>query len=206
MEFIITESQLQKILTEEERSRLGDYMKQLNSFTKNIVNRVHKAYGLNLRMLTTWSTSVAGLMLPLDLWLKTGNFDITEDQRMLLLAGVAATIFFESKRPMVKLFKEIKNEGLSDIFDSAVSKGSELKNSFKEFMNSINVSVGSFLDIVSYSFLIPIITDIHYLATNSTDVKQTAIMIAQRLAASGVVLIGGQVLNSALIKIINRIK
>lgn len=205
MEFLITESQLKKILTEEERSMLGEYMKQLNSFTKNIVSRVHKSYGLNLRMLATWGASVAGLMMPLDQWLKTGGFNLTDDQRMLILVGVAATLFFETKRPLIKLTETIKQEGLSNIFKMSLKKGSELKDSFAEFMNSINVSVGSFMDIVAYSFLIPIIADIQYMITGTDDPKQLAITIAERLVSSGVVVIGNQILTNVLRKIITRI-
>lgn len=206
MEFLITESQLKTILTEQERSRLGDYMTQLNSFTKNIVNRVHKAYGLNLRMLGTWGTAVAGLMLPLDQWLRSGNFEMTDDQRMLVLAGIAFTLFFETKRPMVKLLKTIKDEGLSDVYNDGLRKASELKDAFTGFMKSVRISVSSFMDIISYAFLIPIITDIQSMAAQGTDPKQAAIMIAQRLAASGVVVIGSQALSVALKKIIDRIK
>lgn len=181
-------------------------MKQLNSFTKNIVSRVHKSYMLNLRMLTTWGTAVGGLMMPLDQWLKTGNFDITSDQRMLILAGVAATLFFETKRPLVRLLKEIKEEGLSEIFDEALSKGSKLKEVFIGFMNSVNVSLGSFLDIMAYAFIIPIIGDIQYMATNASDSKEVAVMIAQRLLASGVVVVGSLTLTNAMKKIIDRLK
>jgi hypothetical protein len=92
MEFLITESQLRTILSEEERSRMDGYMKQLNSFTKQIVNRVLKSYGLNLRMLLTWGTSVGGMVLPLDQYLRTGEFDLNESQRMLVLAGIAFTV------------------------------------------------------------------------------------------------------------------
>ena len=95
MEFLITEAQLRTILTEEERSRMDGYMKQLNLFTKQIVNRVLKSYGLNLRMLLTWGTSVGGMVLPLDQYLRTGDFDLNDGQRMLVLAGIAFTLFFE---------------------------------------------------------------------------------------------------------------
>lgn len=206
MEFLITESQLKTILTEQEKSELGGYMKQLNSFTKNIVNRVHKAYGLNLRMLTTWGTAVAGLILPLDQWLRTRNFEMTDDQRMLVLVGIAFTVFFESKRPLIKLLKALKDEELTEVYGEGLRKATELKDAFTGFMNSVNVSVGSFMDIISYAFLIPIITDIQSMASNAVDPKQAALMIAQRLAASGVVIIGSQVLSRALKKIIDRIK
>jgi len=206
MEFLITESQLKKILTEQERSRMDGYMKQLNSFTKQIVNRVLKSYGLNLRMLLTWGTSVGGMVLPLDRYLRTGNFDLTDNQRMLVLAGIAFTLFFETKSPLSKLLKLIKEEGLSDVYKVGLNKGKQLKESFLNFMSSVNVSTGSFMDTVAYSFLIPIITDIQEAAMNGGDPKETAIMIAQRLSASGVVIIGSQVLSRTIKKIIDRIK
>ena len=206
MEFLITESQLKKILTEQERSRMDGYMKQLNSFTKQIVNRVLKSYGLNLRMLLTWGTSVGGMVLPLDRYLRTGNFDLTDNQRMLVLAGIAFTLFFETKSPLSKLLKLIKEEGLSDVYKVGLNKGKQLKESFLNFMSSVNVSTGSFMDTVAYSFLIPIITDIQEAAMRGGDPKETAIMIAQRLSASGVVIIGSQVLSRTIKKIIDRIK
>ena len=206
MEFLITEAQLKTILSEEERSRMDGYMKQLNSFTKQIVNRVLKSYGLNLRMLLTWGTSVGGMVLPLDQYLMSGNFELSESQRMLVLAGIAFTLFFETKRPLQKLLKVIKDEGLMDVYESGVNKGKELKDAFLNFMSSVNVSTGSFMDTVSYSFLIPIITDIQTAAMSGGDPKETAIIIAQRLAASGVVIIGSQVLSRTLKKIIDRIK
>jgi len=206
MEFLITESQLKKILTEQERSRMDGYMKQLNSFTKQIVNRVLKSYGLNLRMLLTWGTSVGGMVLPLDRYLRTGNFDLTDNQRMLVLAGIAFALFFEAKSPLSKLLKLIKEEGLSDVYEVGLNKGKQLKESFLNFMSSVNVSTGSFMDTVAYSFLIPIITDIQEAAMNGGDPKETAIMIAQRLSASGVVIIGSQVLSRTIKKIIDRIK
>jgi hypothetical protein len=206
MEFLITESQLKKILTEQERSRMDGYMKQLNSFTKQIVNRVLKSYGLNLRMLLTWGTSVGGMVLPLDRYLRTGNFYLTDNQRMLVLAGIAFTLFFETKSPLSKLLKLIKEEGLSDVYKVGLNKGKQLKESFLNFMSSVNVSTGSFMDTVAYSFLIPIITDIQEAAMSGGDPKETAIMIAQRLSASGVVIIGSQVLSRTIKKIIDRIK
>ena len=205
MEFLITEAQLRTILTEEERSRMDGYMKQLNLFTKQIVNRVLKSYGLNLRMLLTWGTSVGGMVLPLDQYLRTGDFDLNDGQRMLVLAGIAFTLFFETKRPLEKILKLIKDEGLMDVYENGVAKGKELKDAFLDFMASVNVSTGSFMDTIAYSFLIPIITDIQILAMSGGDTKETAIMITQRLAASGVVIIGSQVLSRTIKKIIDRI-
>ena len=206
MDFLINESQLRTILMEQDKSKLSGYMKKLHSFTNNIVNRVSKSYGLNLKMLMTWGTSVGGMVMPLDNYLRTGNFDLTDDQRYLVLAGIAFIMFYENKRGLTKILEKIKEEGLEDAFKSGLEKAKDLKNSFKSFLSSINVTVGSFLDKVAYSFLIPIILDIQSVASGSTDLKEATIMITERLIASGVVVVSGKVLASVIKKILERIK
>ena len=205
MEFLITEQQLKSLLTEEERSQLGSNMKRLNSFTKQIVTRVIKSYGINLRMLLTWGTSVGGMVLPLDEYLKTQNFNLSDDQRALILAGIVFTIFFETIRPFEKLISKIKEEGLMEIFENGLQKGSELKESFSNFILSLGVGTSAFLDTIAYSFLIPIIMDIYSVAADTQDLDQAAILIAERLIASGVVLVSGQSLTELVKKILKRL-
>ena len=206
MDFLINESQLRTILMEQDKSKLSGYMKKLHSFTNNIVNRVSKSYGLNLKMLMTWATSVGGMVMPLDNYLRTGNFDLTDDQRYLILAGIAFIMFYENKRGITKILEKIKEEGLEDAFKSGLEKANDLKDSFKSFLSSINVTVGSFLDTVAYSFLIPIILDIQSVASGSTDLKEASIMITERLIASGVVVVSAKVLASVIKKILERLK
>ena len=206
MEFLITESQLRTLLTEEERTMLGSYMKRLNTFTKQIVNRTFKSYGINLRMLLTWGTSVGGLVLPLDRFLKNQNFDLTEDQRMLVLAGLAFSLFFESKRPAGKLFSAIKEEGLEEIFKVGLRKGSQLKDAFLNFMGSLGTGSASFIETIAYSFMIPIITDIQSVLMDTQDINEAAILIAERLIASGVVLMSSQALTETVKKVLERLK
>ena len=206
MEFLITESQLRALLTEEEKSMLGGYMKQLNAFTKQIVNRAFKSYGINLRMLLTWGTAVGGMVLPLDQFLRKQNFDLTEDQRMLVLAGLAFALFFESKRPAMKLFSVIKEEGLEEIFKVGLRKGSQLKEAFLNFMSSVGTGSSSFIDTIAYSFMIPIITDIQSVIMETQDIDEAAILIAERLIASGVVLMSSQALTETVKKILEKLK
>jgi len=80
MDFLITESQLQLILLEQSDSKLTSNMKQLFSFTNNMVNKVIKNYGLNIKMLLTWGTAVGGLVMPLDNFIKEGGFNLSEKE------------------------------------------------------------------------------------------------------------------------------
>jgi hypothetical protein len=206
MEFLITESQLRALLTEEEKSMLGTYMKRLNTFTKQIVNRSFKSYGLNLRMLLTWGTAVGGMVLPLDQFLRDQNFNLTEDQRMLVLAGLAFSLFFETKRPFIQLFSVIKEEGLEEIFKVGLTKGKQLKNAFLNFMSSVGTGSSGFLDTIAYSFMIPIITDIQSVVMETQDIDEAAILIAERLIASGIVLMSSQALTETVKKVLEKLK
>ena len=206
MEFLINESQLRTILQEQDESKMTEYMKTMYSFTKNIANRVNKVYGLNMKMLLTWGTAVGGLVMPLDQFIRQGNFDLSDDQRYLVLAGIAFIMFYENKKGLVSILEKIKEEGLEETFRMGLEKAKELKSSFKGFLSSLRVTVSSFMDTVAYSFLIPIILDIQNIADRTTDPKESAMLIAERLVASGVVIVGTQALSHVIKRIIEKIK
>jgi len=205
MEFLITESQLRVLLQEEEKSQLGLYMKNMYAFTKQMLNKVFKSYGINLRMLLTWGTSVGGLVLPLDQYLRTQHLALNEDQRMLVLVGIIFALFFETKRPFVKIMSLIKENGLEDIFQDGLRKGTQLRDAFTNFLSSANTGVGTFLEAIAYSFLIPIITDVQSVLSQTEDIETSSILIAERLLATGLVLVGKQALIDVVKNILKKI-
>ena len=206
MEFFISEQQLKVILMEQDRSRMSDYMKKLYNFTNTLVNKASKIYGLNVKMLLTWGASVAGLVMPLDNYIRTGRFNLNEEQTILVLVGVAMMLFYNTRKTTSKVIEKIREENLEDVFQVLLRKATELKVSFVDFLKAINVTVGNLLEIVSYSFLIPIITDIQKVAQKTSSISETAAMIAQRLIASGVIVISAQALTSLIKKLLKRFK
>jgi len=206
MEFLINESQLRTILMEQNESRMTDDMKHLYSFANNIVGRVFKKYGINAKMLLTWGTSVGGFLLPLDYFIKTGDFKVSDDQANLILTGIAFIIFFENKRSVGTILKKIKEEGLEDTFKIILNKALDLKGAFVDFLSSANIKIGTLMDTISYSFLIPIITDIQSTISGTSNLKEASIIIAERLVASGVILLSAEMLSKIIKKIITKIK
>lgn len=204
MDFLINESQLRLILQEQDQSKMSDYMKELYSFTSNLVTKAKKSYGLNLKLLLTWGASVGGLVMPLDRFIKTGRFDVTDEQATLILVGIACTFFYDNAKALRTILLKIKDEGLEDTFKEVLVKAKNLKNSFTNFLKSANVTLGSTLELVTYSFLIPIITDIQSAIVDGGDLQTTAMTIAKRLVASGVVLVGQIVLTETIKKILKK--
>ena len=206
MEFLITEKQLRKILSESKDGQLSSAMKTLRSFVVDLVNKVRKTYNLNLRMFLTWGTSVGGFLLPLDHYIRTGEFNLNDEQRMLILSGVCFMLLLEGKRGLYKVMEKIEEEGLEEEFDKVLSKAIQLKDAFKLFMETIMSTIGTTMEVVSYSFLLPIIPDLFNLSNNVTDIRETASLIAERLIASGVVLMSKEVLTEIIDKLLKKFK
>jgi len=207
MEFLISQSQLNLILNEQRNDDvLSSSLKKMKSFTNNMVGRVLKTYDINLKMFLTWGTSIGGLVMPLNEFLKSGNFDLSESERYLVLSGIAFLIFFEGKRGLTKILTTIKENGLEEAFDAGLLKAYQLKDSFTNFLRSTKVITSQVLEIISYAFLIPIIGDVQNMAGDVTNITESSIMIAERLAASGAVLLSREVLVSLFKKLFKKLQ
>jgi hypothetical protein len=204
MEFLITESQLKLILQEQDQSKMSDYMKEMYSYTKNLVEKSKKIYGLNLKLLLTWGASIGGFVLPLDNFIKTGRFELNDVEQTLILIGIACSIFYDNSRTLKLIYKKIKEHGLEDVFKEVLVKSKNLKSSFSRFLSSANVTVSSSLDLLAYSFLIPIITDILDASVNGGDIEIMSKTIAKRLIASGVVIVSQVFLSETIKKLIKK--
>jgi len=204
MEFLITESQLKLILQEQDQSKMSDYMKEMYSYTKNLVEKSKKIYGFNLKLLLTWGASIGGFVLPLDNFIKTGRFELNDVEQTLILIGIACSVFYDNSRTLKLIYKKIKENGLEDVFKEVLVKSKNLKSSFSRFLSSVNVTVSSSLDLLAYSFLIPIITDILDASVNGGDIEIMSKTIAKRLIASGVVIVSQVFLSEAIKKLIKK--
>lgn len=206
MDFLIRENQLKLILTESDKSSFGQSLKKMNVFTQNLVNKVKRKFGLNLKLLATWGTSVGGLVLPLDNFIKTGNFQLDENQVALILLGVISIIYFDNKNLIKKILPKIKDEGIEKEFEYVLEKGLHLRKAFVQFLLSLDVSLKSITELLSYSFLIPIILDIQNVVRGDENLETSIEFIFERMLDSGLVLLAYEGLHEVLKKISNRLK
>jgi hypothetical protein len=206
MDFLINESQLRIILQEQDKSNMSDNMKELYSFTSNLITRAKKNYGLNLKLLLTWGASVGGLVMPLDNFIRTGRFELTEPQATLILIGVACTYFYDNTKTLKLIHDKIKEEGIQDTFKEVLIKAKNLKESFGKFLNSANITLGSTMELLTYSFLIPIISDIQEVSYSGDNVGLAAVTITKRLLASGVIIVSRIALTDVIRHIIKKFR
>jgi hypothetical protein len=205
MNYILTEQQLRFIIKEEKNSKLTNYMKFMYSFTHKVVSISKKKYDLNVRFLLTMGTAIGGFLLPLDMFLKQGVFELNEDQIALILTGVAAINFYGNRKNISNIIDKIKEEGLSDYLQSVLEKSDKLKNSFVGFLESLSLTLSSVQETISYAFLLPLITDFMDIAHGTQNFWGASEIMTERILASGVVVVSGQILIEIINKILKRV-
>ena len=203
MNYIISESQLRSIISEVKDTKFTNQMKTLSSFAKNIITKTQKLYGINLKFLAKWGSSIGGIVAPLDNWIRTKNFKITDEQIGLLLVGVICTFFFENRKAYKEVMQKIKEENLEKEFSRVLVKAESMRLAFIAFLESLNLTFSQMVEMISYSFLIPIVGDLLDVAHGS-DPFETGEIIAERLLASGTIALTGTILVDVITKILNR--
>ena len=203
MEYILTESQLKRIILEEKNGDLTQNLRNLYDETKKLLEECAVTWGLNAKFLITWGASLGGMILPLKNYLEGKHPELTHEQVILLILGVACNYFYDNEVFIRKVITKIKKEGLLDVFKDVYSKAEELRRALGEFLKSIKVTANTMYSILSYAFILPILGDIYNLSQGE-DIMESVKLIGQRIAASGVVLIVGAGLNNLLKKVIDR--
>lgn len=203
MDFIISEEQLNLIIEENSSNDITDNLKKLYDFTTDLIDKSIKMWGLNAKFLITWGAALGGMILPLKNWLENQNFEMTEEQKYLLLLGIACNYYYDNSDFISKVVKKISDEGLLDVFKKLYNKAEDLKNALVEFLNSLKIFSNTMTSIMSYAFILPVLGDL-YQMVDGGDVVESAKLISQRIAASGVVLIVGYTLTSFIERILRK--
>jgi hypothetical protein len=206
MDYILTKPQLKLILENRDKSKLSQEIKSFYLFTKEISDRVKSKYNIDFKLLITWGSAIGGFVMPLDNYIRSGNFNLNDDQIALILVGCAATVVLDNERISLQVIKSIKDEGIIKTFQKILNVSKELKNSFLDFLISLNMSVGNIVSLIRYSFLIPILPDLLSYVNNESDLLETTEIIVNRILASGVLTVSYEILSQIIRNTLSRFK
>jgi len=201
---LITESQKRVLLRESVNKEVGDMVKQNYEFAKNVINQTSEQIGLNLEFLITWGASIGGFVGPLNEFIQGKFPDLSEMEVSLILTGIIATYYIDNKKLVAKILNEIKGLGLMGEFTSVLRKSSQLKETFIQFIESLNITLHKVTNIMSYAFIIPIIPLIYNSAVNMSIDSKDAKELALRIGAFGLLTVSGIVVKELFSKLIKR--
>jgi hypothetical protein len=200
---LISENQKRRILSEASGDNFGDILKQNYEFVKKIIKESSQQIGINLEFLITWGATIGGFVGPLEDYLAGRHPELSDLEISLILTGVIASYYIDNKEYVKKIYSKIKEEGLIKPFKTVLSKSEELKKVFLDFVGSLGVTLHKVTNIMSYTFIIPIIPMIYNLATGEPNSVEPS-HIAQRLAGFGLLTVSGIALKQLINKMIKR--
>lgn len=206
MKIIITEQQKRMILTESTGEELGNVIKQNTERIKNIIEEAQRQIGMNLQFLLTWGAGIAGFMGPVEDFVRGRYPEIDESELVLILIGIIATYFIDNREIVTKIYTKIQKNGLNKVFETTLKKTDILRQTFIEFIKSLGLTFHKITNVLSYTFIIPIlpmvlqmVTDGH---TDNVDLKQLAMRI---ISFTGLTL-SGIIFKELLTKLVRRFK
>jgi hypothetical protein len=202
---LITERQRKKIIVENVSDRITSEIESGYELVKDVLSKSAKQYNLDVQFLLTWGATIGGIIGPLNDYITGLNHPFTDEQVCLVLTGVIASLYYDNQKVIDKITDTIKKEGLLSLYTKTLKKGKELKNVFVKLIDSLNITTHKFTNIISYAFLIPILSILYNISSedfSSSDVNE----IIKRIMAAGLVTISGNLLKEVVTKILKRFK
>jgi hypothetical protein len=204
MNYLISESQMQVIITESLKERFGDNMRQLNEITKKVIDDVQTVYKLNFKFLLTWGASIGGMIGPLKNWVEGNIPNLTEYEVSLLVLGAVAQFYYDNDRKLKNLYKKISDKGLSSEFEVVQIKADEIRRAFVDFISMLAITSTSMINTMSYAFILPILEDLYHLSIGADNTQTLIQLIGKRLVSSGAMVVTGSVLSNLIKKMIQK--
>tara|TARA_R110000868_G_scaffold28444_2_gene106656 strand:- start:1437 stop:2063 length:627 start_codon:yes stop_codon:yes gene_type:complete len=205
MNILITESQERMILNESIGREFANILKQNSDIGKLINSQIKEIIGGDKSALLTFGASIGGLMGPVGDFLEGKYPSMNDVEISLLLTGVFATFFYNSPKLIGKIKSKISEKKLDTEFNVALSKTQELKDTFFDFMESLNITLFKVSNILGFAFLIPLLPYIHQLSEGKLSIMDIN-KIVTILLSYGVLTITSSTLKEIIVKLIKRFR
>jgi hypothetical protein len=205
MEVIITKSQYVKLLTEEKKNEIESTFDDSKSFVKRVVGDIKKQHGMDFSFALTWGPTIGGFVGPISRYLEGTYPSLSQSDITLLTFGIIMTFFSSNKEKINKVLTLIKEKGLVTFFDRALRKSFDLKESFIDFIESLNVTFSRTSNMLAYTFLVPLVPMLKELSDMDLDPSQV-VMIAKGIASYTGTAVSSTIIFELVKKIIKRFR
>ena len=143
-------------------------------------------------------------MGPINDFVKGNHPELSDVELSLIITGLIANYFFDNKELSMKVLKKLKENNLMDVYKEAKNKSSQLFKTFVQFIQSLNLQLQKVTNIMSYTFIIPLLPMIYDIAKSGhINMNQTK-EIAIRIAGFATLTVSGIMLKNLLWKLIKR--
>lgn len=189
MKIVVTESQYKTILNESLTDKIKKELENLKSYTQKIISDMEKAYSFHIRFGLTYGAGIGAIFEPIMSFLSEKTPELTKYQLQMIALAAISIVFFENK-DIKNLQKKIEEENLEHELSEAVSYTSNLKTKIKRILEVMGMTFYRATDIVSYAFLLPLLTELNKLINLDVQSINYEMISKAILSATGIMLSG----------------
>jgi len=199
MKVILTENQFNTLLKENYKEKIGGSLMNLNKFSNKVVRDASNQLKFDFRFLVTYGAGIGAILQSVFDYLE-GNFTGLSETQLAGLAVMAIGVVFFENKDLKSQVQNIEDMGLSSELDNVVSYTQNLKNKFSNLLKVLGLSIHRTSNIISYSFLIPLLSIIIEIVTlHGVDSSQFSMLI-ESLLTSGLIAVEGVALRDILMR------
>jgi hypothetical protein len=191
MPFVITEEQYKTLLIEDIEQKSKNHAEKAKEIVNKHIEEVGEQQKLNFRFLLTYGAGISTFIEPVQKYLSGQYPNLNPSDISLLVLSAISILFFETK-DYLSAIKSINQRGLDEELETVVSFTEKLKNRVVDILNVLGLSTYRMMDILSYSFILPLLGTIKTQLNTGVNMSPEEILkiIESTMMAAGITLAG----------------
>jgi hypothetical protein len=178
MDLILNERQYKKIILESYQEKYKNQIEDNKSIIKKVVRNSKRDFNLDTKFILTWSVPIGGLIGPVYNVIHGEMPNLSDRELTLLALGTILSYFYENSDLLRKVLILIRDNGLINEFNHMLIKTENLKNTFSDFLTSIQVTINPISNVLSFTFFLNVLNAIYELTRKGFDSEQiTPVML-----------------------------
>ena len=205
MDVILNENQYKKIILEVAKKKIEGSSEENKNLIKRIVSDVKREFKLDLKFILTYSVTIGGLIGPVYEIVSSSIPSLSSVEMSLISVGVIMTYYYNNVELLNRILIKIRDNGLINEFNLMLEKTENLKLAFLDFVQSLNVTIGSMSNILAFTFLLNVLSTLVNFAENDFTDLETSKLIMSLMGYFGT-LASKHITKELLTKMIERFK
>jgi len=186
MDLILNERQYKKLILESSQEKYKNQIEDNKSIIKKVVRNSKKDFNLDTKFILTWSVPIGGLIGPVYNVIHGEMPNLGDKELTLITLGTILSYFYENSDLLRKVLILIRDNGLINEFNRMLTKTENLKNTFSDFLTSIQVTINPISNVLSFTFFLNVLNAIYELTEKGFDSEQITPIILGLIGYFGV--------------------
>lgn len=205
MKILISETQYRTLIVESSKEKIISTTQENFQSFLSILKTAQEQLKDSFRFLVTYGAGIGALVGPVTQYLQ-GEFPTLNREQIASLFIMAVSIVFFEKQNL-KVNKEwFETRTLGDELETAIEYLERMKDKVSNILKITGSSIYRSMDILSYTFLLPIFSVLLNLITDQNVNSDTLNDIIEPLVSSGLITLSGAAIKEFIDRLVNKLQ